>query len=480
LIRACIAGADLALFCCAYLWPGIDSNGILAPLVKTQFSATLYGTGVLGLAVICNIALALIAGRVYCSVLCPLGTLQELIWRAGQFRGRKRRAGYISPPQWRYLILPALGLGLAFSFTPLMLILDPISTFGRGMGALCALWGGTATPFALTIAFPLVLILIIAFFRGRAFCDWCPVGQTLGLLASLAPFGMKIASRCVSCGICETKCPVHCINAREKRLDRERCVLCFSCAPACPAGAATFGIRKFNRELQEGRGQGAPVSRRVFLRGAVSVFCGGAYLLGPSLKTLSRTGSADRSGALILPPGAHNVKSYLARCVSCHACAAACPVGVLRPAYSSHPVLDFSIAACQYSCVECGKVCPSSAIRRLSVEEKQRTRIALSSLDFTYCVVKTKKESCGACAEVCPTHALRMEPYDEPGIPFLTKPVFDEQYCVGCGACLVTCPAQPKAFVVRAAAEQTLTPGMRPTEGNGGGFLYQAGDDFPF
>ena len=72
LIRALIACAALALFLYAYLSPDIDSNGILAPLIKTQFSAALYGTGLLGLVVLCNIAAALLAGRVYCSVLCPL------------------------------------------------------------------------------------------------------------------------------------------------------------------------------------------------------------------------------------------------------------------------------------------------------------------------------------------------------------------------------------------------------------------------
>jgi ferredoxin len=113
------------------------------------------------------------------------------------------------------------------------------------------------------------------------------------------------------------------------------------------------------------------------------------------------------------------------------------------------------------------------------MEEKQRTRIALSSLIFENCVVKTKGEACGACAEVCPSHAVRMTPWPESPIPRLTRPVFDEAYCIGCGACLVACPAGPSAFIMSAVAIQSLTPGMRPG-GDEGGILFNPAEAFPF
>jgi ferredoxin len=486
-LRISLAALVTGLFIYIYLSHSLNSNGILSLAMKGQFSPTLYGTGIAGITILVTLIFSLLFGRVYCSVLCPLGTLQELLWRAGNFlRGKSEkkektgkkivRTGYTAAPGIRYAVPLLTGLGVVLSFSPLMMALDPISNFGRGMGAFHTIIDGDTAPFVFFLAFPFVLILALAFFRGRAFCGWCPVGLTLGLLSSAAPLGMKISSRCISCGICEKKCPAGCMNSRLKRIDSERCVLCFSCASACPGGRVNYGAR--GKALLSGE------SRRVFLKGAgrVSFFCGAAYLLGPSLKLFSAVPGAGTSGAQfpILPPGALNEWQYRARCIGCQACASACPVGIITTRDSLRPMLDYTRAGCQYNCVECGRVCPSGAISRLDVEEKHRTRIALSSLYFERCVVNTKRESCGACAEVCPTGAITMIAYSESGVPWLTRPVFNEQYCIGCGACFVACPAEPRALCIEAVPEQTLTVGVRPAEESSEGFVIENTDDFPF
>jgi ferredoxin len=490
LLRLFFAVLALGFFIYAYLSSALDSNELLSLAVKGQFSPNLYGAGIASVRILGILVLSLLFGRVFCSVLCPLGTSQELFWRAGNFlrgniragrkdRGRRRRvrSGYAAAPRIRYAAPLFTGLGLALSFSPLMAALDPLSNFGRGMGAFRAVTGGNALPFVLVLALPFVFILVLAFFRGRVFCRWCPVGLTLGLLSPAAPFGMKVSSRCVSCGICEKKCPAACMDSRLKRIDSDSCVLCFACAAACPGGNVSYGLR--------GKAALSGESRRVFLKGAgrASLLCGAAYLAGPSLKLFSFSPGAAETAAVrfpILPPGALNERRYRAFCVGCQACAAACPVGIIRPLYSPRPVLDYAKAGCQYNCVECGKVCPTGAIRRLDVEEKHRTRVALSSLSFERCVVNTKRESCGACAEVCPTGALTMTAYGESGVPWLTKPVFDEQYCIGCGACFAACPAEPRALRIDAVPEQTLTAGVRPAGESDEGFLIENRDDFPF
>jgi ferredoxin len=489
LLRLFCAVLVLVLFIYAYLSNSLDSNGLLSLAVKGQFSPNLYGAGIGGAVILGILALSLLFGRVFCSLLCPLGTLQELFWRAGSFlrggAGRKdkgrppgfARSGYAAAPGIRYAVPLFTGLGLALSFSPLMTALDPLSNFGRGMGALRASAGGDTAPFPLILALPFVLILGLAFFRGRLFCRWCPVGLTLGLLSPAAPLGLKVSSRCVSCGICEKKCPAACIDSRLKRIDSDRCVLCFSCVSACPGGSVSYGLR--------GKAALSGESRRLFLKGAgrLSLLCGAAYLAGPGLRLFpALPGAAGRAGARfpILPPGALNEGRYRARCVGCQACAAACPVGIIAPRGSPRPTLDYQAAGCQYNCVECGKVCPSGAIRRLEPEEKHRTRIALSSLSFERCVVNTKRESCGACAEVCPTGAITMIAYGESGVPWLTRPVFEEPYCIGCGLCFAACPAEPRALGINAVPEQTLTAGIRPAAESDEGFLIEDMDDFPF
>ncbi|GMO13487.1 MAG: 4Fe-4S binding protein [Treponemataceae bacterium] len=510
-IRFLFSLAVVALFFYAYFSPAITTNGILGALVNAQFSAVLYGG--IGLVVIVILAITLLGGRLYCSVLCPLGTMQELVWRIAKRLRRGKspprsspasgssatpspggakhpqapsffRTGYYAPLKARYAVPLLVAIGVIFSIAPLMVIFDPISTFGRGMSAFRSLFlrGGAV---AFVFAAPLLFIVIFAVFRGRAFCSCCPVGITLGLFSSAAPFGIKVSPKCVSCGLCEKNCPMHCIDSKAKRIDSERCVLCFSCTAVCPTGNVAYGVR--------GAAAVSGEARRVFLKGAskASLACGAAYLFGPSLKLFSRPADAtlatlsEGETLPILPPGAKNEIHYTSRCIMCHACVASCPANIITAKDDPHPRLDYNgdaTAACQFNCIECSSVCPTGAISRLSVDEKHRTRIALSTLYFERCVVKTKHESCGACAEVCPTGALTMVAYSEPGIPFLTMPIYDERYCIGCGACLAACPAEPRAFTLAAVSEQSLTVGSRPLEESGDELQVDRAttDDFPF
>ncbi|MDR1019765.1 MAG: 4Fe-4S dicluster domain-containing protein [Synergistaceae bacterium] len=478
--RAGIAYTILGLFVCSYFSRSTEWNAILAILAGGQFSAALYGTGVFGIAVICTLAVSAVFGRVFCSVLCPMGAAQELffrIWRSGKAR-------FVSPLKVRFLTPFLAGLAVAVLGEPLI-TMDPISNFGRGLSEIAAvLQGGAGWREFIELALPFFLVLTLAFFRGRRFCDWCPVGLTLGLLSSAAPFGMRISEGCVSCGLCEKKCPANCVNAREKTIMRDRCVLCFSCQAVCKGGFASYGktwLAGFS-------------GRREFLKASVArasaFFSCVLFLAGPSLSLFASRGGTlgvqregnggEGSGGHILPPGGGDIERYLSLCVGCQACVAACPVRIVKAKNSPHPELDYSGDFCQYNCTECGRVCPTRAIRRLSVEEKRRTRVALSSLTFEKCVVVTKDQACGACAEVCPTRSLRMVPYTELSVSGLTKPVFDEAYCIGCGACLAVCPAVPVAFSVDAVSQQTLTPGIRPTDGSEDVPPLPGLDEFPF
>jgi ferredoxin-type protein NapF len=181
-----------------------------------------------------------------------------------------------------------------------------------------------------------------------------------------------------------------------------------------------------------------------------------------------------------MPPGAGDAENFLSRCVGCGACAVACPVGVIRLTSQARPGLVYGKDYCQYNCVECGKICPTNAIARLDVETKRKTRVGLSNLTLSRCVVATKNQACGACAEVCPTHAIIMVNYDNG--PGLTIPSFDEEYCIGCGACLCVCPAEPSAFYVRGVPAQIVTLGIRQEreDTDGGAKPMTVDDDFPF
>ncbi|MCL2009762.1 MAG: 4Fe-4S dicluster domain-containing protein [Synergistaceae bacterium] len=482
LVRLFLAFGVLALFFCVYVSSLLQWSGIRIVLTSSQFTSALIRGGVFGFTVLAILASAALAGRWYCSVLCPFGTLQEGVWKAGRMVAGPTR--FISPWRLRYIAPVLTGLGIVFAAHTLFLAMDPISNFGRGVrGVYMLISEGAAsiTPTIWAMLAMFAFILALAAVRGRRFCDWCPVGVLLGAFASVAPFGMRLRKGvCNSCGKCERFCPMNCIDSKNKFLDSSRCVLCLNCAGNCPVGALEYGTALPAEKAE----------RRVFLRksgDALAWLAGAVYLGGAAFLPARRAfpwgaGKGRGSGPMpfIMPPGAQDADWFLANCTGCQACAAACPAGIIRFGDGPFPRLDYTRGYCQYNCTECLDVCPTHALR-LPPGMKQRTRIALVALHVSRCVALTKGEACGACAEVCAARALKMKPInsDSP----LTMPVLEPEYCIGCGGCFHVCPVEPRAFVITGVTPQVSTPGMRPSveeeeNTSQGGFF--SGDGFPF
>ena len=475
-VRLVLALGVLGLFICVYVSSLLKWGDLRVLLASHQFTGALMRGGVFFLAVL---AVTAVAGRWYCSVLCPFGTLLELVWRISQTMAGWRTR-FISPSRLRFVV-PALA-GIGFVAIPSLLVpMDPISNFGRGVRSVYILvTEGVAskTPMIWAMLCMFAVVLMFSAVRGRRFCDWCPVGVLLGAFVYAAPLGMRLKKyTCVSCGRCERACPMNCVDSKKKVIDEMRCVLCFGCAGACALGALGYGtVLPAKRE-----------GRREFLRKSgvfFAAFAGVIYLGGAVARRLYPRflKSSGISGQIpfIMPPGAADIDWYLSNCIGCQACVAACPAEIIRIGDDSFPRLNYTNGYCQYNCTECADVCPADALL-IRHGMKQRTRIGLSVLYIGRCVVLTNGEACGACAEVCAPRALTMEPL-EPGST-LTKPVLDEEYCIGCGGCLHVCPAEPRAFVITGVTPQTSTPGIRPSdteEDDAAQGVYVSGDDFPF
>jgi ferredoxin len=119
---------------------------------------------------------------------------------------------------------------------------------------------------------------------------------------------------------------------------------------------------------------------------------------------------------------------------------------VLQPAFLEYglggmfmPKMNYEASYCNFDCVVCTQVCPTEAIRPLTMEQKHRVQIGVSKLIKNICVVVEKKTACGACSEHCPTKAVEMVPY----LGTLKIPEINEKLCVGCGACEHACPTKP-------------------------------------
>lgn len=372
--------------------------------------------------VLVQMMIARFCGRVYCSVLCPLGILQDVTGVIPLAKNSVRR----DFANVRLFIAGAVG-GLLFSASAAgFFFLDPYSIFGRGVSSF--LWGGTI---------PLAVILLVTLFKRRAFCTYiCPVGTLLGTLSRNSMWQLKIADNCVNCGKCVKVCPAGCVEPGKKVLDNERCLRCMECVSACPVKA--IGFERIREQTS--------VERRNFI-----IRCGwafGGFVVG---FIFSKTGifsrlfkKSSRSG--IYPPGAAKFELFERKCTGCLLCTKVCPQKIIVPAKNGiGPVeLDLSNNYCRYDCNRCGNICPTGAIRKLPLPTKQKLKIAQAKFAPTVCIVFQEGVKCGKCAKACPAGAVTLRKSGAPR--------FNAKHCIGCGACHIVCPT--KAFTIEKISEQ--------------------------
>lgn len=418
------------------------------------------------------VLLTLMFGRVYCSVLCPLGILQDVMARVGRWlRGRERVLPYAKPMNpLRYGILGLTLVGLVVGVGGLTLLLvDPYSNFGRivvglarpvvvavnnlAVGAVDGLgwtWLYRVEPPWLgwsTALWPLAVLALVGglvWWRDRLFCNTvCPVGTVLGLLARRAAWRLRInQSACVKCGDCLRACKAQCIDVRTGTIDASRCVACFNCIGACEE-------QGIGHEWTWRRGAAPAPGRREFLAAAVVVASARALPEGATSPAAPPPEDPNACTA-VCPPGAQSLDRYLERCTACHLCVSVCPTHVLRPARLDfgfagwlRPRLDFTRAFCNFDCTRCGEVCPTGAIELLALADKQLTRVGRAELKIDLCVVKRDGTECAACSEHCPTKAVETVPYRDN----LRLPEVKAELCIGCGACEFACPVVPEKAI---------------------------------
>jgi ferredoxin len=493
----------------------VDFRGAVPPavgqgLASVQFipSAVALATGA-GVALACFVILVvtLAAGRVYCSVICPLGVFQDIVARmAGWVRRKKPLLPYRPAQTWiRQLFLWGSVAGIAAGGAGLTLcLLDPYSIFGRiasglfrpavtlGNNALVSLiralggeslyrvvppWAGVAA-LAVPVAM-LALIAGLAAWRSRLYCNTvCPVGTLLGFVSARSAWQLSINPEvCRKCGDCLRDCKAQCIDLRAGTIDSSRCVACYNCLGACPEAGIGYRWTWQSRSAKPA-GPPAPAAnraanaadpqRRAFIATAVlsvaTITGAGRLLASPAAASdppappgakeeKAPTGSRRPNySRAICPPGAGSVDRFLATCTACHLCVSACPTHVLQPAFLEYgllgllrPRLAYADAFCNFECRRCAEVCPDGALGLLPLAQKQVTRIGVAELDVEKCIVKTKGTDCAACSEHCPTKAVDTVPYGDN----LRLPQVNEELCIGCGACEFACPSKPdKAITV--------------------------------
>ena len=460
--------AIAAIFFTALTLLFLDFTGALHTwlgwVAKIQFIPALLAlnAGVVLLLVLLTLAF----GRVYCSVICPLGIFQDIVsWINGK-RGKKHknRFSYSPAKSWlRYTFLAIFIIALAAGIGSLAALLDPYASYGRIAGNLLApvwqagnnvlawiaervdsyafysteVWIKSLPTFIITV-FTFIIIAVLAWRGGRTYCNTvCPVGTVLGFISRFAMFRPVIdAGKCRGCSLCSRGCKASCIDYTNHTIDYSRCVDCMDCIGTCRDGAISYRFAYGKRHkagtgpdggdgAQDGKASAdGGASRRAFLASAVMAASAATIKaqemkLDGGLAEIQDKKIPERA-TRIVPAGALGISHFAQHCTACQLCVSVCPGQVLRPSTSlltlMQPEMSYERGYCRPECTKCSDVCPAGAISPVTREEKSSIQIGHAVVIRENCIVNTDGVNCGNCARHCPSGAITMVPAGADGL----------------------------------------------------------------
>ncbi|MBF0309941.1 MAG: 4Fe-4S binding protein [Magnetococcales bacterium] len=424
-------------------------------------------------------------GRFFCSWICPLGILNQFTgWLWSGLRPSEHYTLNAYRPSFRlkYYLLAIL-LILAAGGALQTGLLDPIALVTRSfIAGLFPAANAVGLPVYLQaplfqggVVLALLFIALIVANRilPRFWCRViCPLGALLGVAALVSPFRIRRnVAACTGCKKCLEFCQGGCDP--HDRLRVSECHLCFNCLEQCPEGALRYGMVAEGDSVH----RSLDLDKRRLLETVVAV-----AVFHPMANAALSSHAAAMPG-VIRPPGSLPEADFLARCIKCAQCMRVCPTNVLQPALLEGglnglwtPVLINHRGYCEHHCVLCGQVCPTGAIRAISVAEKlgspphaKPVKLGTAFFDQGRCLPWAMHTPCIVCEEVCPTSpkAIWYKKVELPGRNgqpvALKQPYVDPGLCIGCGICENKCPVTDMAAIrvtsvgeTRSSANQML------------------------
>ena len=376
-----------------------------------------------------TVVLTIIFGRFFCGWVCPFGSLHHF---AGFLGNRKKPLSqkirlnkYRKAQCIKYFILIFLLSMAAFPSLAATLqtgLLDPIPLVTRSFNlVLLPIADGFANVVSAEGRFYEGAWLIFAIFFAavflnliipRFYCRFiCPLGALFAVLGRFAVWRIgKSKSQCSNCKLCEQSCEGGCEPGDNIKISE--CVLCFNCFEDCKSKDAVISYQP--RPSLAAENTDPDISRRGFVLSLLS----GIFAV-PAVRLSNKLGG-NWYHRVIRPPGSLAEEEFLKRCIKCGQCMRACPTNVIQPGGIEGglenlwtPVLNYRIGSsgCQLNCVACGQVCPTSAIRPITLPEKLGLnefseagpiKMGTAFLDRNRCLPWAMDKPCIVCQENCP------------------------------------------------------------------------------
>ena len=216
------------------------------------------------------LTMALLARKSFCSWLCPVGTLEEGLWKVGRkLFGRSFRIW-----RWLDLLLRVGKYALLIFFAKLILLDMPVAAL---QGFLKAPYWAIAdvkmlhffTGMSLTSLLVVGGLAVLSLVYQNFWCRYlCPYGALLCLLSFFSPLRIvRNQHSCTDCGACSRACPAQIEVQKKLAVCSVECSGCLTCVDSCPQ-PQTLAIGFWRRPLPSG----------VFALLVIGLFAGGVLL----------------------------------------------------------------------------------------------------------------------------------------------------------------------------------------------------------